>query len=457
MTKLTTGTGVVDNLIDEVHVGDNLVIQGGPTVPVDLLVRRFIDAMHGVLPLVVVNLGSSRGRPLPAGVTVLEWPTLQHGSAASEPAAPLHDATLEDALSALRDADERVGPGAAFVIDGLAQAQQTWGADAALELFLWTCPRLYRRRSLALWPIEVAAHKPTFLRRLSEITQVVVELSPEPVTSRTRGSGRDSPVPGSRSSDGVSEPGPGAGSSDRATWPGSASGSSDGGTTPGAAVRLTVRKADGRHAGVVGRTIVAVAVTGDLQPVGAQSTTRRNLGDLVHDQRLARGLVQADVARQVGISPSALSQIERGVRGPSGDTLARLWEVLGVPFGPDADADAAAYRISRRSGRDRRTLQPGLVGELIIDDTAVGALWLVEAAAGAAGDRAPFAVKSPEVITVLRGVLDLVLEGRRETLSEGDALVATTTAITGWANPTTAPTEVSWSIHPAPGRMPHPG
>src|SRR5690606_33326467 len=141
-----------------------------------------------------------------------------------------------------------------------------------LELFLTACPRLYRRRSLAVWPVDRGRHRPAFLRRLTEITQVVVEV--------TRADGH---------------------------------------------VRLTVRKADGRDAAVTGRSVIARVVGDDLVALAPASSTRALLGTAVRDRRLASGLTQADVARRVGITPSALSQVERGVRGPSGDTLVRLW------------------------------------------------------------------------------------------------------------------------------------
>lgn len=51
---------------------------------------------------------------------------------------------------------------------------------------------------------------------------------------------------------------------------------------------------------------------------------------------MAAGLSQAELARRIGVSPSALSQVERGRHGLSGETLTRLWAILGVPFGPGA-------------------------------------------------------------------------------------------------------------------------
>ncbi|MFA9432550.1 helix-turn-helix domain-containing protein [Egicoccus sp. AB-alg2] len=395
----TSGTALLDELVDDVRIGDNLVLLGAGSPPLDLLVDRFTAAVGDTTPLVVVNVGRPWDARVPVTAAVLDWSPVVTGRTSPVPDALTPGASFDDALTSLRAADERVGAGAAFVFDRLTAVEDAWGRGRGLDLFLAACPRLYRRRSLALWPVERERHRPSFLRRLQEITQVVVEVDQE----------------------------------------------EDGD------LRLTVRKADGRRAGVVGRSVRAHVVDGDLVATDAPVSAREKLGTVLRDQRLRHGLSQAEVARRVGISPSALSQVERGVRGPSGDTLVRLWEVLGVPFGPEADAPAG-YVVARRSGRDRSRLQDGLVGERVVADTRVGEVWHLEVAAGAAGDRAPFAVKGPEVATVVRGVLDVTVGGRTETLHEGDALVATEASVSGWRNPGAEPTEVLWQVGPASSR-----
>src|SRR5690606_13055477 len=97
---------------------------------------------------------------------------------------------------------------------------------------------------------------------------------------------------------------------------------------------LEVVKAAGRPAGVVGRTRPVVLTDRGLEPAGPPTAGRLRLGTLIRTQRAARGLGQAELARMVGISPSALSQVERGVRGLSAESLVRIWAALGVPFGP---------------------------------------------------------------------------------------------------------------------------
>lgn len=392
----TSGTEVLDALVDGVHIGDNLVVLADADEVLDLLLARYRAAAEGHAPLVLITVREAWRGPVPAGVEVLDWSAVLTGQPAALPHALPADASLEDALADVRAADDRVGSGAVFAFDRLSAVQDAWSDEAALELFLATCPRLYRRRSLALWPLELGAHRPSFLRRLTEVTQVVVEA--------TRSEDAD------------------------------------------AAFVLTVRKADGRSADVVGRSRTARVVDGDLVGVGEVMSTRQRLGSMIREQRLASGLSQAEVARRVGITPSALSQVERGVRGPGGDTLVRLWEVLGVPFGP-AEAEADGYRISRRSGREQRQLQPGLVGEQLLQGRGAGELWSLLVGPGARGDHGPFDVKVAESVTVVRGVLDLQLGGRTETLHEGDALFTDRTPVQGWSNPGTSATELVWVLH----------
>lgn len=396
MSEPTSGTGLIDRLIDGVRIGDNLVFQGDDDAPLELLVDRFMDACHGQVPVVIVTVRRPWTGPVPDGVRVLDWSAVTTGDRAEPHGTLPPDATLEDALAQLHRADEEVGVGAAFVFDRLTAVEDAWGDDAGLTLFLAACPRLYRRRSLAIWPVRSDQHRPSFLRRLAEVTQVVVELS--------SGEGQ---------------------------------------------VTCTVRKADGRGAGVVGRTQHAQVVDGDLEALDPPGTTRQRLGTMIRDQRLIRGLSQAELARKVGITPSALSQVERGVRGPAGDTLVRVWEVLGVPFGPTT-GDDPGYVVSRRSGRERQQLQEGLTGQRLVDDPATGQVWLLEVDPGATGDRGPFTVKMAETVTVVRGVLDLRVGGRTETLHEGDALVSKVAVVTAWANPGDATTEVLWTLQPSP-------
>jgi transcriptional regulator with XRE-family HTH domain len=401
MAELTTGVPALDELIDGVRVGDNLVILGPDTTTLEAVGRAFVAAVADG-PTVVVRT-EDRAAPPPPDVVLLDW---REGSATTMPAAdgPAGVATdgpagvaagvaaFRAALATLDAADAGAGEGASFLIDSLTGIQDRWGADLALETFLSSCPRLYRRGSVAMWLLVRDRHDRAFLDRLCEITQVVIDV---------------------RRTDGQ--------------------------------FAAEVLVAAGRPGPTVGRRVALESTAGGLEAAGPVSAGRQRLGTLVRAQRTTRGLSQAELARRIGISPSALSQVERGVRGLSAESLIRIWEVLGVPFGPE-DPSPRGYRIDRRAGHQRRDLAEGVRGHQRLDDPRVGQLWEVRVAPGARGRHPLFPGKATEVVLVRRGALDVEVGGHHETLHEGDTLLAPDAVIRAWANPTTEPVELVWSL-----------
>ncbi len=61
------------------------------------------------------------------------------------------------------------------------------------------------------------------------------------------------------------------------------------------------------------------------------SAIAKAVGDAARAARKSRGLTQADIAEQVGISTEFYARMERGGTLPSVPTLIRLADTLGVP------------------------------------------------------------------------------------------------------------------------------
>lgn len=354
---LTTGVPALDELIHDVRIGDNLVIIADDRDALDAVRRAYQAATADWL----------------AGLDT-------DG-----------DETLEDLLARFAAADTAAGREAHYLVDSLTAVHERWGSDAALELFLTVCPRLYRRGSIALWLLDGRRHDDDFLGRIAEITQVVVRLTSTP--------------------DGID---------------------------------AEVVVAAGRPPTTVGRRRRLRLRDGSFVAEGEVLAGRPRLGELIRQLRTATGVGQAELARRVGISPSALSQVERGVRGLAADTLIRIWDELGVPFGPD-DTVPHGYRIRRRGAHQVTRLAPGVTGRQVIDDASLGHCWELEFVAGAVGDRPLFKGKLTEAVLVQRGVLELRIGGNTETLQEGDSLIAPQAVVEAWGSPGTGAT-VLWYL-----------
>lgn len=66
-----------------------------------------------------------------------------------------------------------------------------------------------------------------------------------------------------------------------------------------------------------------------LREVGAPAKGARHLGALVEKERLAVGKTQAELARQSGMTQTAVSVLERGGGNPTLKTLERIADALG--------------------------------------------------------------------------------------------------------------------------------
>jgi transcriptional regulator with XRE-family HTH domain len=409
MDRPSTGIDALDNLLGGLGVGDNVVWQAPAPADIEPFVQAFLRSARDTTPLTYLSL-----RRPPATIVDRFGPVWDldrfvlldgwtGGVAAAGSPSParvrrLKDpADMEQVNRELAEIEQELGPGARYVFDDLTSMQRLWGPQAALALFLRRCPRLYQQRTVAYWLLERDAHPPAFLSRLADITQVILDL-------------------------------------DAAS------------TEPGEHI-LQVVKADGHPPEVTGRALRYAVGDGGIDVLGEASGTRERIGEQVRAQRIAAGLSQAELARRIGVSPSALSQVERGRHGLSGETLTRLWATLGIPFGPSGTQAAPAYRLARRGAHQPVAPGAGMHGETVLQEPSGLAIHLLTFDPAGSGRR-PFETKQPELLLVLDGALELQLGQSTHTLQQGDAILLSTQPVSGWRNPTNAPARVLWQLLP---------
>ncbi|HEX2042708.1 MAG TPA: XRE family transcriptional regulator [Acidimicrobiales bacterium] len=280
----------------------------------------------------------------------------------------------------------RSNPPGYVLFDGLVQFARRWGPAKAVAFFSRVCPRLFDLGAIAYWRAPRAELGKAFIEQVTNVTQCVLEIA-------------------------------------------------DG--------SLRVVKAEGRPASVQGRLLRL-----DLSDGGVRLEDERALGRLgrgLERLRRERNLSQSELARLAGVTPSAVSQAESGRRGLSLDTLLLLSERLGM--GLDellASAPTGGYVLARHP---RTAIEPNTA---LLDDPKAGLrAYLVRLGPGEAGT--PDLVhKGPELVLVASGLVQLTVGSDTPVMRAGDALLATTLAVSGWRNLMNAPALLFWVLRDDP-------
>ncbi|HMI26370.1 MAG TPA: helix-turn-helix domain-containing protein [Streptosporangiaceae bacterium] len=260
-----------------------------------------------------------------------------------------------------------------LLFDSLAPLADRWGMRIASGFFGHCCPMLLDLGAIAYWSMPGASPYRTMHREIEQITQCIIVV----------GEGR-----------------------------------------------LRISKAEGRPPGAQGQLFRYSVKDGGLQLQPAQAAAR--VGAALRAYRLRRDLSQSDLARLAGVSPSAISQVERGERGLSLETLMTLSgrlnvtldELLGGEVTPD-------YRIGRRHG-----LGAAPAGSILplLDDAEAGMRAYLVSLPRSATVEAPFTHKGAELVGVVSGLIQVLLSSGRPVLRRGETLLASRRGIDGWRN-----------------------
>ena len=152
----------------------------------------------------------------------------------------------------------------------------------------------------------------------------------------------------------------------------------------------------------------------------------RLLGQRLKTARQRHGLTLDALARRSGVSRAMISRVERGESSPTAALLVRLGSGLGLSLsalledagsGPLARRDTQPVWRDPASGYLRRNVSPRRTGssfEIVEVELPGGAEVRLDNATGATA--------LDQQIWVLRGRLDLTVEGTRHDLAEGDCL-----------------------------------
>jgi transcriptional regulator with XRE-family HTH domain len=259
------------------------------------------------------------------------------------------------------------------LFEDLEAMSERWGARTAQRFFTLSCPLLLELGAIAYWSLAPTAHPQAMRREIEGVTQCVI----------------------------VVQEG-----------------------------RLRVAKAEGRPPGIEGSVFRYRVDQG--RPVLAAAPAAARLGTALRAVRTARHLSQSDLARLAGVSPSAISQAERGQRGLSLDTLLDLSAKLNITLDELLRGDVVpGYRLVRRD--DPWTGSAGGPHPLLDDPNAGLRAYVLRLGPGESAT--PGLVhKGVELVTVASGLVQVQLTTGRPVLRSGEALIAESSRIEGWRN-----------------------
>jgi transcriptional regulator with XRE-family HTH domain len=263
-----------------------------------------------------------------------------------------------------------------LLFDAMETMIDRWGTEVAGRFFGHCCPQLLDLGAIAYWSVPSGGPHRRLRRTIEEITQCVLVVE-------------DS--------------------------------------------RLRIAKADGRPPGIEG----SVFRYGDADgfPSLTPAPVVARLGAALRAARAQRQLSQSDLARLAGVSPSAVSQAERGRRGLSLETLLELTANLNMTLDELLRGEVVAgYRLARRSRPRAHRVASGYEPLPLLDDPATGMrAYLVRLPPRQSG--APHvAHKGIQLVTVANGLVQVVLGTGRPVIRSGEAILVEAAAIERWRN-----------------------
>ena len=186
-----------------------------------------------------------------------------------------------------------------------------------------------------------------------------------------------------------------------------------------------------------------------------------SFGATVRSLRKAKGMTLQDFSLRVGKSIGYLSQVERDITKPSVKVLQEIADALDVDTGwfypPGEDIDPKEARFVVRARNRRRISYSGLgyadylgLNDYLLSPNLDGsmAIGLTRLEPGASTGDDPYTHEGEDAGYVLKGPVELTIDGETYTLEEGDSYTFPATLPHRFYNPTDGEVAFIWVITP---------
>jgi transcriptional regulator with XRE-family HTH domain len=198
MSKILSGINDLDNLIDSLYVGDNVVWEVEAGTSSEIFVKNFVRQSHIENQNVIyVSFNKSPNTILqqigevPSGKNFILIDCFTSGKGKNDRTftkfyennnvgnvVRVDDpGDIANFTTVLNSIEDNLPSKTRYIFDSLTGMQDLWGEESnTYKFFTYLCPRLYDLGTVAYWILEKEAHSQAFKANLRHITQVVLEL-----------------------------------------------------------------------------------------------------------------------------------------------------------------------------------------------------------------------------------------------------------------------------------------
>jgi transcriptional regulator with XRE-family HTH domain len=393
MSKIQTGITDLDNLIDSLYVGDNVVWEIEAGTSPELFVSHFIGQsfsenrnviyisfnksphtilqMIGAVPsketfVLLDCFTAGKGKNDKAFTKFYDDPLLLNVIKVEDPG------NIDRFTGLLNTLEDNFQSGGMYVFDSLTGMQDLWGDEnRTYKFFTYICPRLYDLGTVAYWLLEKDAHSQKFKANLRHITQVVLELYKR----------KDK------------------------LW-------------------IKALKLEGRpnreafkpHSYEIAEKTISVS--------SVIKEPSFEIGTKIKELRMKSGISQKDLADKVDLTPSFISQLESNQIVPSLHSFMQICNALGVSLSATFEKKAGeADWLIRKEKTFSQLLHKDNGARsfrILKNGTMTGSLIIIEPYAKAKGDM--IVAEGKKLLYVLKGDISVTINGKVETLRPGDSL-----------------------------------
>ncbi|WP_037351351.1 helix-turn-helix domain-containing protein [Anaeroarcus burkinensis] len=176
------------------------------------------------------------------------------------------------------------------------------------------------------------------------------------------------------------------------------------------------------------------------------------LGQKIATARNNKGLSLRQLALSVNVSPSLLSQIERGLANPSLNTLRMIAVSLDIPLFSLFVEPTNVNKLITRANNRKKIIFPHSNWEYTLlspDLTGAIEMVLMSIPPHSQSSEVSLSHAGEEVAYVLAGTVTLYLDETTETLEKGDSVKIPPSIRHMWKNETDSTVEVIFAVTPA--------